>query len=197
MRAFRPDQRDRRNMLGNRGAIDLQVRPFRLQPLFQPGQHPGSATCGGGHQKMVFTQAGCDTVVKDNTISLAHQTVAALSHRQCREDVGINAVKEYRCVRTLDIDLSKGRGIHHCHTVSCGQALAPHGITHTLSWLGKIPRPLPLPYILEYRGCFYMPLMKWCDADRIRDQPAFASGKCSKRYRHIRWPKGKSTYISR
>src|SRR4051812_19275331 len=176
-------------MLGNRGAIYLQVRPLRLQPFFKPRQYAGSTSSSSGHQEMVFTQPRGDTVIKDDAVSLAHQSVSALSFRQCRKDIRVDPIEENSGIRTLDIDLSEGRGVHHGHTLPGCNALTPNGIFHAFSRLREVPRSLPLSHVLEYRASINMPLMQRCDADGIGKQPAFTPGKCSEWDRHIRRPK--------
>src|SRR5687768_973963 len=103
-------------MLGYGGAVDFQVGPLCLQPLFQPCEYPGSTSCGSGHQEMIFTQTGGDTVIKDHPVSLAHQAVAALPFGQCRKHVCIYAVEENCSVRALYINFSEGGGVHHGDT---------------------------------------------------------------------------------
>src|SRR5436190_23633381 len=102
-------------MFRYRSAINFQIRPLRLQPFFQPGQHPGSTSRCSGHQEMVVAQPGGDTAIEYDTVSLTQQSVAALPFRQCREHICIDAVEKNRSVRTLDIDLSEGRSIHYGH----------------------------------------------------------------------------------
>src|SRR6516225_6953166 len=151
-------------------AIDLQVRPLRLQPLFQPCQHPGCTSGGSGHKEMVFTKPGGDTVVKDDSVSLAHHSIAALPFRQCRKHVRIDAVKENSGVRTLDINLSECGSVHHSHALPGCHALTPNSIFHAFSRLREVPGSLPLTHILEYCAGVNMPLMERRDAHGIGKQ---------------------------
>src|SRR5678816_1642085 len=146
---------------------------------------------------MVLTQPRGHAVIKDNSVSLAHHSVAALPFRQCRKHICIDAVEKNSCIGSLYIDLSECRSIHHSDPLTCSNTFTPNGIMHAFSRFRKVPRPFPLPDIFEYGTRFHMPLVQRCDADRIRKLSAFATCQCSKRHRHIRWPEGKGTHISR
>ena len=90
----RPDVRDRSQM-------DPQIRPNAVEIIFQM-LHDRSGVGGGRrHQKLCLAKAPGRAVVEGNAILAQHQSIASLADRQGRKHVGVDPVKEFRCIRDL------------------------------------------------------------------------------------------------
>jgi hypothetical protein len=64
-----------------------------------------------GHQEILLAESPGGAVVEDQAVLAQHQAVARLADSQGRKQVGIDAVEELGCVRTLDGDLAERRDI--------------------------------------------------------------------------------------
>ena len=92
--ASRAAQADRRPLLGDRGAVDLELRPFGLQPLLEPGEHARSTARGRAHQVVVLAEPRGDAVVEHHAVLAQHQAVAAAADRELAPGVGVDAVEQ-------------------------------------------------------------------------------------------------------
>ena len=86
---------------------DLEFRPLCLVINLQPGKYPGCTTGGGGHQIMVFRQAGCNTIVHNHTVFTAHKTVTTSTRSQFRPGIGIDPAQKLTSIFALDINLAQ------------------------------------------------------------------------------------------
>ncbi len=86
----RPGDPDLRPLLGDVDDEDLEVEPFGLQPLLQPGVRPLRAARGGVAKELVLAEARHHAVVEQEPVLVAHQPVAAApdlqasTTRRCR-----------------------------------------------------------------------------------------------------------------
>ena len=134
---LRADHGDRRPLLGDRGAVDVQLGPLGLQPLLQPVQHAGSATGGGVHVVAVLGHAQRHAVVEHHAVGLAHDAVASRADRQLLVGVGVDPVEELARVGALDLDLAERRGVHHADAGAGGAALRATAASRSSPSCGK------------------------------------------------------------
>ena len=109
----RPGKRDRRPLLGDRRGENLELRPFGLQPLLQPGEHARRTARRGAHEVVVFAEPRGDAIVEHHAVLAEHQAIAAAADRELGPGVGVDAVQEFGDVPALQVDLAEGRGIEH------------------------------------------------------------------------------------
>ena len=104
---FRP--RDGRGRPGfrYRGRKHPKIRPFGLQPQFEPVQHCGGVAGRRGHHIMVVGEPGGHAVVEDHAVFVAHQAVAGAADLQRLPVVGVDAVQQRNHVGALEIDLAE------------------------------------------------------------------------------------------
>ena len=143
--AVRAGQGEGRVVVGDRGEVHLQLRPFGLVVQLQPLQYAGGAAGGGGHDEVVVGQAGGHAVVEDHPVFLAHQAVARLADVELGPGVGVDPVEELPRVRALDVDLAQGRGVEQADRLAHRAAFAGHGGVHVLAAARK------------YHGRFHWP----------------------------------------
>ncbi len=174
--AVGPGQGQGRPVVGDRGQVHLQVRPFGLLVDLQPLQHACRATGGGGHDEVVLADAGGHAVVEDHAVFLAHQAVAGLAHVELGPGVGVDAVEELARIRALDVDLAQGRGVEQAHAVAHGLAFTGHGSVHVLAAAREVPGALPLADVFELGTVLHMPGMQRGETHRLEQVAAMAPG---------------------
>ena len=170
-----PDHGGGRPLLGHRGAVDLQFRPFGLQPLFQPIEHARGVAGGGGHQETVVCEARGHAVVHHHAVGLAHHAVPAAAYGELGPCVGVDTVEEFRRIGSLDVDLAERGRIHDTGGRAQGLGFTRHGGVNVLARTGEIPRTLPLADVLESRAVRLVPGVHRGLAHRVRQRAAVAT----------------------
>ncbi|OMP13232.1 hypothetical protein COLO4_02038, partial [Corchorus olitorius] len=174
-----------RPVVGDRGEVHLQLRPFGLVVQLQPFEDARGAAGGGGHQEVVVGETGGDAVVEDHAVFLAHQAVAGLADVQLGPGVGVDAVEEFPRVLALDVDLAQGRGVEQADAAAHGQALAIDRGMQVLARLGEVPGALPLADVLEQRALLEVPGVQRGVALGLEQGPAVATGDGAKGHRGV------------
>ena len=94
-------------------------------------------------------------------------------------------VEEDADVRTLEVDLAEGRGVHHRHGTASGRSLAQYGVVHRLALAREVPRPLPLADVLEHRPVLDVPGVDRGGPDRVVEAAAIPARQLRERHRHV------------
>ncbi|MND84798.1 hypothetical protein D3C80_766970 [compost metagenome] len=161
-------------MVGNRGEVHLELRPFGLLVDLQPLQHAGRAASSGGHDEMVFADAGSYAVIEDHAVFLAHQAVARLADVELSPGVGVDAVEKLTRVRALDVDFAQGRGIEQANTVTHRFAFTGHRGMNVFAITREVPRPLPLADVFKLGTVLQVPGVQRGKAHRLEQMTAMA-----------------------
>ena len=74
--------------------IDFSIRPFGLQPFFDPREHARRAACCCGHVEVVFIETGSNPVVEDHALLVEHDTVSARSDFEFVPAVGVEHIEQ-------------------------------------------------------------------------------------------------------
>ncbi len=106
---------------------------------------------------MIVGQTSGHAVVEDHAVFFAHQAVTGLAHVQLGPGVGVDAVEELACVRTLDVDLAEGRGVEDAHRVTHSETFAGHGGMQVFALLGEIPGAFPLTDVFKLGAILEVP----------------------------------------
>ena len=141
----------------NGNQMDVQLRPFRLPPQFQPGQHGFRVAGGGVHQVAVFGNTRRHAIVEDGAVLAQHQPVAAAANGEAAERAGVHAMQKLPRIPPLDVDLAKRGGIEHPHALAHRKALAVHRVLHGFAVARVVPRPKPAANVLPLRPVASVP----------------------------------------
>ena len=182
---MRAHQGNRGPVLGDRGREDVQVRPFRLEPLLHPLQDLRRIAGRGRGDEPVFGDPDDRAVVDHHPVDAAHDAVADPAGLQVAHHVRVQHVEKRTGVRTLDVDLAQSGAVHHRDAIACGTAFALHGVVHALARLRVVPRTLPLAYVLEFGPMRDVPRVNRSDAHGIVQLAAVPSGQSGERHRRI------------
>ena len=128
-------------LLCHLGQIDLEIGPFGLVPLLEPGHHVLGPSGGGGDVEAIPVEPGGDAVVHHQALVVQHEPVAAASDAQGRPEVRVHALEQDGGVGTLDVDLAEGRGVEESAGLAHGPAFPLHGCFQVLAglWIGPGP----------------------------------------------------------
>ncbi len=165
-------------------------------PLFEPVQHLGCTTGGGGHEVGVLVQAEGHAVVEDHAVQRAHDAVAGRTRCEFLERVGVDAVQEFTGVLATDLDLAQGGGVHEADGIADCGALAEYRGVHVLAILRVVPGALPLSNVLEQCALGNMPRVDGRDAGRVKKLSALASGQSSEGNRGERCTVGRGADLA-
>ena len=181
----RPRHGDGAPLLGDRGAIDLQLRPLGLEPFLQPLQHGGGVAAGRGHQVAVLAGPGGDPVVEHHAVLAEHQPVAAPPDSQRLPAVGVDAVQELGRVGAANVDLAERGGVEDAGGLAHGAAFARDRLAHGLAAARIVTRPEPLADRLEDRPAGFLPVLHRRAAHRVGERGDIAPRQRPERYRRV------------
>ena len=187
---FWPTDRSDRPLLGDRGQINPQIRPFGLQPFLQPIKHGGGGAGGGGHVEMVLGQTRGHPVILDHAVIAEHQAVARPADRQFQPIVGIDAVQKLGRVGAFDIDLAQGTGVEQADRVARRPTFARHRLGHGLAGARIVPGPHPLADMFERGAMGALPGVHRGGSHRLEQGADGAPGVGANRHRRQRRAKG-------
>ena len=179
---LRPDHGHRRPLLGDRRAVDLEIRPLGLQPLLQPGQHARRAAGGRGHVEMAWAKPRGHAVVEHHAVVAQHQPVAAAADLELGPGVGVDAVQQLGGVRD-----PAGRSCPACSRRTGRRRCAPRRHSRCTAAcmssprLREVARALPVADILEHRALRRRPGVARRAADRVEQLDAVRPGEGAER----------------
>ena len=150
----RPDDRDRRPLLGDAGRVDAQVRPFGLEPLLEVVEDGGGVAGRRRHVEPLLGRAARSRRRRRPSRRRVHiSAVPARPDLQRRERVRVDAVEEDARVRALDVDLAEGRRVHDRRPRSARRAHSRRTASSiALAVAREVARALPLADVLEHRA---------------------------------------------